>query len=95
MAQRSSSLAASLFGAAAGLGAALPPITCAGGACASCLACVGFGGAAASLLVVGLVCRRLRGNGAQTENASHNYGAHRDSGPVRLAPRLPTSTKKP
>jgi len=95
MAQRGSSLAASLFGAAAGLGAALPPITCAGGACASCLACVGVGGAAASVLVVGLVYRRLRGNGAQKENTSHNHGARRDSGPVLPEPRLPASPEEP
>jgi len=71
MAKRKRSLAAGLFGAAAGIGAALPPLTCAGGACASCLACVGVGGVAASVLLVGLVSHRLRCGRAKEDNGSH------------------------
>lgn len=71
MASRIRSVAGSIFGAAAGLGAALPPLTCAGGACASCLACLGVGGAAASLLLVGLVSRRRCTGHRQNDTTSH------------------------
>lgn len=48
---------AAAVGVSAGLSASLPSFVCAGGACSSCFACVGAGGAVVSALLVGLVSR--------------------------------------
>jgi hypothetical protein len=58
---------AAAVGVSAGLSAYLPSFVCAGGACSSCFACVGAGGAAVSALLVGKITRgrtgRLRPSG--------------------------------
>lgn len=87
MARRRGNVAAGLFGALAGLGAALPPVVCTGGGCASCLACVGVGGAAASVMMVGWVTRKLRGGGVYEETDPHDQTTRRES-----APRFPVNS---
>jgi hypothetical protein len=59
MASRRRSVVAGVAGLTAGLAPYLPTVVCPGISCASCFACVGVGGAAASALVVGLVSRKL------------------------------------
>jgi len=59
MASRRLSLVAGVMGVSAGLAPYLPTVICPGVACASCFACVGAGGAAASALVVGLISRKF------------------------------------
>ena len=48
---------AAAVGVSAGLSAYLPSFVCAGGACTSCFACVGAGGAALSAVLAGLITR--------------------------------------
>jgi hypothetical protein len=61
MAARTREVAGALVGAVAGLGVALPTPACLGGACASCLACVGVGAAVAPVLLLSIVvARRIR-----------------------------------
>lgn len=60
MASRRPKVIAAALGVSAGLSPYLPSVVCPGGACSSCFACVGAGGAAVSALLVGLVVRALR-----------------------------------
>lgn len=60
MASRRLSIVAGVAGVSAGLAPYLPTVVCPGGACTSCFACIGAGGAAASALIVGFVSRKLR-----------------------------------
>ncbi|HSN56868.1 MAG TPA: hypothetical protein VLT32_19515 [Candidatus Sulfomarinibacteraceae bacterium] len=55
MATKRRELLGSLFGVTAGVGAAVSPGLCAGGACTSCFACIGLGGAVLSLAVARVV----------------------------------------
>ena len=64
---------AAAVGMSAGLSAYLPSFVCAGGACTSCFACVGAGGAAASALVVGMITRR-RAAPSRQESGSEEGG---------------------
>ena len=51
-------LVGGVWGVAAGMGAILPSTLCAGGACASCFACVGVGGVVASIAAARVVLGR-------------------------------------
>ena len=62
MASRRLSIAAGVAGVSAGLAPYLPTVVCAGGACTSCFACIGAGGAAASALLVGVISRKMKKN---------------------------------
>lgn len=68
-------LAGGLWGLTAGVGAMLPTMMCAGGACSSCFACVGVGG-----LVVSVVAARAV-FGRRPERAAGRPGRY-DAPPV-------------
>jgi hypothetical protein len=60
MASRRLSIVAGVAGVSAGLAPYLPTVVCPGGACTSCFACIGAGGAAASALIVAFITGKLR-----------------------------------
>jgi hypothetical protein len=64
---------AAAVGVSAGLSAYLPSFVCAGGACSSCFACVGAGGAAVSALLVGMITRGRTGR--RRPSGDHQSGA--------------------
>jgi hypothetical protein len=69
---------AAAVGVSAGLSAYLPSFVCAGGACSSCFACVGAGGAAVSALLVGMITRGRTARPRPTDH--HQPGAERPFG---------------
>ena len=67
-------LVGGLWGLTAGMGAILPSTVCAGGACASCFACVGVGGVAVSIAAARFVFgrRTRRSDGGPPESANRD-----------------------